>query len=242
MDVKPLFLFLFFMPCFLIGCASSDVSRSSADQVDGAYENSASFLNNMGRDNPADAYQNSTQTAKGVLLGGATGAIAGGLTTGVGAFPGAAGGAVFGGIIGAYIDHQTNLLDQLENRGVRVIVLGDQIMVVLPSAQIFKNATPSIKFQANSTLDLVAKLINSYTTMSIKVAAYTNDSSLPPAINRALSQQQANNVMRYLWPRVNTRLLSAAGYGGCHLVQRNNLVWDQGDNYRVEITLEKLPV
>jgi hypothetical protein len=41
---------------------------------------------------------------------------------------------------------------------------------------------------------------------------------------------------------VNTRLLFASGNGGTHLIERNNLDWDKGANYRVEISFEKLPV
>lgn len=226
----------------LFGCAASDVSRDAASDADTAYQDTSTAISNIGRDNLTDAYQNSTQTTKGAVIGGATGAVAGSLTSGLGLFPGAAGGAVFGGLIGAYIDRHTTLTDQLENRGVKVIVLGDQVLIVVPSARLFQGATPKIKFQAYDTLNLVAKFINQYTTMSVKVSAFTNDSGFPPEVNHAISQQQADNVVRYLWTQLNTRLLSGKGCGGTQLMAKNNAAWDRGDNYRIEITLEKLPV
>ncbi len=89
---------------------------------------------------------------------------------------------------------------------------------------------------------MVAELIGRYPNMTVKVSAYTNASG-PERINQALSQRQAESVMKYLWRRgVDTRLISAVGYGGTHLVEKDTPDWDKGENYRIEVTLEKLPV
>lgn len=226
----------------MLGCASSSVSRSAAGQVDSAYENSNNLVMHAGDNNPESAFQNATQTSKGVIIGGAAGAVVGGVTSGSAGFlPGAAGGAIIGGVLGAYIDSHTNVRDQLENRGVKVMFLGDHIMLVLPSAQVFAGMTPEIHAQYYSTLDLVAKLINSYTSTLVRVGAYTNDIG-DKQVNAVISQQQANAIVKYLWGRLNTRVLTGYGYGGSNLVERNNLQWAEGANYRIEITLEKLPV
>jgi outer membrane protein OmpA-like peptidoglycan-associated protein len=226
----------------LLGCASSSVSRSAADEVDTAYENSHSMIKHAGDNNPEDAFQNATQTSKGALIGGTAGAVAGGVMSGsAGILPGAAGGAIIGSVLGAYIDFHTNVRDQLENRGVNVLVLGDQVMIILPSAQVFNGMTPDIHAPAYSTLDLVAQLINNSTTMLVRVGAYTNDVG-NKEVNKVVSQQQANAIVKYLWTRLHTRVLSGYGYGGENLIERNNLSWAEGANYRVEITLERLPV
>ena len=237
-----LFILLSLFYVSLLGCASSSVERSAAGEVDTAYENSNSLIAHAADNNPEDAFQNASQTTKGALIGLTAGAVAGGITSGtVGLLPGAAGGAVIGGILGAYIDYHTNVRDQLENRGVKVLVLGDQVMLVLPSAQIFNAMTPEIHPQAYSTLDLVAKLINNSTTMSVKVGAYTYDIG-EKEVNCVVSQQQANAIVKYLWTRLHTRVLTGNGYGGQNLIERNNLNWAEGANYRIEITLERLPV
>jgi outer membrane protein OmpA-like peptidoglycan-associated protein len=237
-----LFILLGILSSLLLGCASSSVSRSAAGEVDTAFENSSSAIAHAGDGNPEDAFQNASQTTKGALIGVTAGAVAGGITAGsVGILPGAAGGAIIGGVLGAYIDYHTNVRDQLENRGVKVLILGDQIMLVLPSAQVFNGMTPDIHAQAYSTLDLVAQLINSYTTMSVRVGAYTNDIG-NKEVNQVVAEQQANAIVKYLWTRLHTRVLSGYGYGGENLIERNNLSWAEGANYRIEITLEKLPV
>jgi outer membrane protein OmpA-like peptidoglycan-associated protein len=233
-------IFFIVLGFILTGCASSSVSRGAADEVDTAYDNTHSFVTQPGM-HPAESFQNASQTARGAVVGGAAGAVVGGVAYGtVGLMTGAAGGAVLGGVLGAYIDQHTDIVDRLENRGVKVFILGDQVRIVMPSAWTFKAMTPDIRPEAYSSLDLIAQLIRGFTTMSVKIAAYTNNTG-DPRVNCVVSQAQANAIMRYLWPRVNTRVLSAAGYGGTHLIARNNPNWDEGANYRVEITLEKLP-
>jgi outer membrane protein OmpA-like peptidoglycan-associated protein len=237
-----LFLAVLVMIATITGCASSSVGRSAADSVDTAYQNSNSAINHAGDNNPEDAFQNSTQTTKGILLGATTGAVIGGVTSGgAGVLPVAVGGAAIGGVLGAYIDYHTNIVDRLENRGVKVLILGDQIMMVMSSAWTFQGRSATIRSQAYSTLDLIAQFIRQQPTMSVKIAAYTNDSENKQA-DCFISQQQADKIVRYLWPRANTRVLTGIGMGGSHLVERNNPAWDQGGNYRIEITFEKLPV
>ena len=118
-----IFLPFIFVVFLFQGCASSDLSRNAASQVDDAYQNSNASISRLGTGSIASTFQNSSQTSKGVLIGGTTGAIAGTLTSGVGAIPGAIEGAIFGGALGAYIDAHTTLADKLKNRNVKVIVL-----------------------------------------------------------------------------------------------------------------------
>ena len=231
-----------FFAALLSGCASSDVSRGAANQFNTAVQNGGSAFNGVGNGSIGNAYQNSSQTTKGIVVGGVTGAVVGGLSSGIGVLPGTASGAIFGGALGAYIDSRTSLRDKLENRGNKVIVLGDQVLIVLPSNQIFNAMTPELSPYAYSTLNLVTELISGYPNMSVKVAAYTNDAG-SERINRSLSQQQAEAIVRYLWrQKINTRLLYAAGYGSSKPVSKSTDDWNQGENYRIEITLEKLPV
>lgn len=225
---------------FLQACSASDVSRNAASEADQAYIQTKGMLKGAGEENIINAYQNTNQTSKGVVMGGAVGALAG--NSSVGFLPGLIGGAIFGGALGAYIDSHTTLRDKLENRGVKVIVLGDQVMLVLPSATLFQRMTPVLRPESYSTLDDVAKLISGYPNIMVKISAYATMAG-PQPINKALSQQQADNIAKYLWRKnINTRLLYAVGYGDTRRVVQENFDSIASDNYRVEITLEKLPV
>ena len=233
--------FIIILLGFLLqGCSASDVSRGAASEADQAYIQTNGLLKGAGDGNLANAYQNTNQTTKGIAMGGAIGALAG--NSSIGWAPGLIGGAIFGGALGAYIDSHTTLRDRLENRGVRVIVLGDQVMLVLSSATIFQRMTPVLRPESYSTLDLVAELISGYPNIMVKISAYATMAG-PQQINKALSQQQANTISKYLWRKgINTRMLYAVGYGDTHRVVQENRDSIASDNYRVEITLEKLPV
>jgi len=225
----------------LMSCASSDVSRDTSANIDLGMQNARNLVDDAGNSSIGDSYQNASQAAKGAIIGGTAGAVTGLLSPPLGFFPGTAIGMILGAAYGGFIDSNTDLNDQLANRGANVVVLGDQILIVLPSARIFQDNSSTIRPQAYTTLKLVARYINGYTKMLVKVAAYT-DATGSNSIDLALSQQQADQVAKFLLASgMDSRVLYAAGYGGTHLVQKNTLDWNS-DNYRIEITLEKLYV
>ena|SRR5579872_5008981 len=240
MKIKKILAFIF-IPVFLQGCASSDVSRNASGEFQKTYQGASSAFNSDSV-SASEAYQGSSQTTKGVMIGGATGAVVGGIASGwSGVLPGAAGGAIFGGAIGAYIDSKTSIADQIINRGNQVIILGDQILIVLPSQNVFVEGTSTLQPYSYKTLDLVSEFISGYPNISVKVTAYTGSNG-PDRISRSLTQEQANAVVKYLWrTKINTRLLYAEGGDGSKPVTESVSDW-AGANYRVEITLEKLPV
>lgn len=234
------FSLIFFLAAMLGGCASSDVSREAASNVDMGVQNAKNLVNGMGDGNVADSYQNSKQGTRGAILLGSAGAITGGLISGVGALAGGALGAIMGMSYGDYIEANSTLQDKLINRGANIIVLGDQVLIVIPSARLFGHMNSTIKPAAYSTLNLLAEYINNFNKILVKVGGYTGTVG-DESINLALSKQQADKVVRYLMQAgVDARVLYAEGYGSSHLVSSEKLEWGVGDNYRIEVTLEKL--
>lgn len=230
--------FLILLFTLLSGCAASELSRGTAGSVDQAYIEMTSPPTEL---DLANGYQNANQTSKGLILGGIGGGIAGAAIGGMSGIPaGLICGAILFGSLGAYIDAHATLVDRITNRGVKVFVLGDQVKLVVNSSRVFIGHTPKIRSSFLSTLDLIAQLIGNYANISTRIAAYSNDTN--PTIDCSLTQLQAESVERYLWKRcINTRLLYAAGYGGSHLVTCNSPGSYYNDNYRIEITFEKLP-
>jgi len=225
---------------FFKGFASFAAERAAAGEADKAYITTEYDINHANEGSFSDTYQNSDQTSKGMVFGSATGAAAGGLSS-MGVVPGILTGAIIGGAIGAYIDQTATPRDRLENRGVKTIILGDQIMLIMPSAIVFNPFTPDIRPTAYTTLDAVAEFVNTYPNMTVKISAYTSQMS-PCAVNLALSAQQAANIEKYLRRKeVNTRILTAAGYGGSNPIVKDDGSW-ASDNYRIEITLERVPI
>lgn len=223
----------------LSGCASSDVSRTVSCGVDAGVSNAHSMAEGLTQDSIADTYGNASEMEKGAVIGAGAGAITGALAaTGIGVLPGAATGLVIGASYGRYIDSKTSLKDKIENRGGTIVVLGDQILIVLPSDRIFRCNSAYVKPQAYSTLCLVAQYINCYVKMLVKVAAYTGQTG-SECLDLSLSRQEAQHVAKVLLESgVDARVLFAEGYGGTHLVVNNCNSWGS-QNYRIEITLEK---
>lgn len=225
----------------LTGCASSGVARGSASAVDRTVQSAENIYNDPGSGDVANAYQNTSQTTKGAILGGSAGAITGAIySSRIGFFSGAAVGAILGAGIGAYIDAHTTLEDRLENRGVTLVTLGDQMLVIIPSSRLFESGTARISPEAYSTLNMVTQYINRYTKIMVKVGAYTAPLE-PKEISLALSREQASNVLQYLQEAgMDARVYYAEGYGCTQLVEPVTSRNYNGDNYRIEITLEKL--
>ena len=69
------------------GLCTSGWSRSAASDFDQASQGVDNTLDG-GSPDVGEAYQNSSQMAKGALIGGTSGAIVGGLTPGIGILPG----------------------------------------------------------------------------------------------------------------------------------------------------------
>lgn len=236
--IKNLSLVLCVCSGFLQGCASSEVSRDAASGVDAVYDNSSALVSNAGKSNPVDSYRNSSQIMQGAGVGSVVGAAGGAALVGsVGLIPGALGGAVVGGVLGAFVERNGTIMDRLDNRGCQVLVLGDHVMIIMPSEQIFRGLSSSIQPSAYTLLDLVAKMVKESPTMLVKVSAHTYGGG-SSSVNSAISLQQANAVVKYLGPRSDTRLITAMGYGDSRPVD----VPESGANYRLEITFEKLPV
>lgn len=232
-------LFLAIISTFLFACAESNVSRDVASGIDMGVQNAKSLVSDP---DIANSYGNSSQAVKGALIGGTAGALVGAATSGIGVWAGGMTGAVLGASYGNYIDVNTSLEDKLRNRGVTVVELGDQTLIMIPSARLFEYMTSTIKPRSYSTLEMIARYINKYRTIMVKISGYTNANSSCSA-DLSLSNMQAHQIARYLNASgLNARMVYAQGYGGTNLVVDNKLGWDESDNYRIEITFEKLYV
>lgn len=223
----------------LCGCAYSHVERHVTSNIDKGVAHTQDRIDAAKDGSFADTYENTNQETKGAILGGAAGGVTGYFIRGIGVLPGLLVGSIFGASYGSYIDSKTTLKDKIQNRGVTIVILGDQILLVVPSARLFDNMSSKIKSDAFSTLDLIICFINRYTKMLVKVTAFTNPMRSCD-IALCLSQEQAESVARYFVAAgIDARLLYAVGMGGTNPVQRSNYAWNENDNYRIEITLEK---
>lgn len=193
---------------------------------------------------PSTAVPYINHAAKGTLTGAAAGALAGTLG-GVG-LPGAAVGGVMGFAIGRHIDRRLTDQERLEalvkERAAQVIKQGEDVKLVLPSDHYFYKYTPHIQERARGELGLIARYLRSLHSVSITVSGFTDNQGSEER-NLALSREQAEAIVSYLWTQnlaENTSLLFAVGYGSAHDIASNHHVEGQAKNRRIEITFRQV--
>lgn len=222
----------------LTSCTTSQVTRDAASEIDQGYYRTQHMGGSV---DIVDNYKRSSSQMQGAFLGGAAGAVTGLIYPTVGIFTGTVGGVIIGASYGKYLDAHTTLLDRLEAQGVKVIIIGDQVLLLIPTYRLFFEESYQLKNNAQYILPLLATYVSQMRNMSIKIAAYTNLGG-GEQNNLSLSRQQARQVANYLWQTgINTRLLFAEGYGSICPIDSVDKEWAANENNRIEISFEKLP-
>lgn len=182
-----------------------------------------------------------TTTTKGTIAGATAGAMVGSL----GGIPGVFGAAV-GGAAGTIIGHDISkrelpfeiLNQQLDHRYVRLITLGQQITFVVSTDRLFYEGTPRLRRSEYATLSLIAKYIRQFKTEGVHVAAFTSRSG-NPAREIALTEQQAQNVLHFLWKeKLGSPILTGMGYGSSLPIASDNSIDGRIENRRIEIQFQ----
>ncbi|EKD77971.1 MAG: IcmN protein, OmpA family [uncultured bacterium] len=129
----------------------------------------------------------------------------------------------------------------LHHEGIEIVQLGQTWKLVLPSDDVFVNETAELQDAAKPVLDVVADFLQTYSKISIQVAAFSNKSVVEEktkfgSVIDQLTEEQAAEVTKYLTSRnTNARLIYAVGRGN-----REEIAWPGSEigrklNRRVEI-------
>mgnify|MGYP001185000248 FL=1 len=208
----------------------------------------AAFLITGCTTNPFTGEQQLSRTAIGAGTGAALGAGAGallGATTSVktrkAALIGAGLGALAGGGVGLYMDNQeAKLRQQLQNTGVSVTRVGDNIILNMPSNITFDTDQSDIKPGFYGVLNSVGLLLKEYNQTLVDVRGHT-DSDGSEQYNYELSQRRAGSVARYLTAQqLDPNRFSVEGLGESQPVASNASASGKAQNRRVEIQIQPL--
>lgn len=199
-----------------------------------------------------DPYTREEQTSRaqrGAIIGAVSGAVVG-LVTGDNsmerkkrALVGAGLGALAGGAVGNYQDRQeAQLRAQLEDSGVSVTRIGDNITLNMPGNITFATNSADLNAGFFAVLDSVALVVNEFQQTVIEVAGHT-DSTGSDAYNQQLSERRANSVMSYLVSRqVLADRIIPVGMGESRPIADNSTEGGRQANRRVELTLVPLTI
>lgn len=194
--------------------------------------------------NPYTREEQTSKAAKGSAIGAAAGVVAG-LITGDGskerkkrALILGGVGAIAGGSVGVYMDQQEMKLRQrLDNSGVSVTRIGDNITLNMPGNVTFAVNSADINQAFYDVLDSVALVLNEYEKTLVEVAGHT-DNTGSDEYNQQLSQKRASSVAAYLRSRqVMAERLIEVGGGENYPVASNDTAEGRQMNRRVEITI-----
>ena len=195
---------------------------------------------------PYSGQNKTSNTARGAGIGAAAGAVIGAATASSddrarGIVTGALVGAALGGGVGWYMDQQEAALrNKLENTGVRVKRVGDEIRLIMPDNITFNTGAADLKSQFYDTLSSIATVLNEYDRTRVDITGHT-DSIGSFEFNQKLSEARAGNVRRYLSSQgITTDRISAFGYGERYPVADNMIASGQSQNRRVEIELRAM--
>lgn len=196
---------------------------------------------------PYTREEKTSRATRGALIGAAAGAVAG-LISGDDAVErrqraliGAGVGGLAGGAIGGYMDRQeAELRAQLEQTGVSVTRIGDQITLNMPGNVTFATDSSDINPGFFEVLNSVAVVLQKYNQTVIEVAGHT-DSDGSVEYNQALSERRAASVAAYLRGQqvMNERILTV-GQGELRPIASNASAAGKQANRRVELTLVPL--
>jgi outer membrane protein OmpA-like peptidoglycan-associated protein len=198
--------------------------------------------------NPFTGEQQASNTllgaGTGAALGGAAGALLGATTsikTRKAALIGAGLGALAGGGVGVYMDNQeAKLRARLENTGVSVTRVGDNIVLNMPSNVTFDSGQSDIKPQFYETLNSVAIVLNEFNQTLVDVVGHT-DSDGSEEANFDLSRRRASAVSQYLTSQqLDPNRFSMEGRGEQQPIASNETQGGKAQNRRVEITIQPL--
>ena len=192
---------------------------------------------------PYTREEKTSNVAKGTAIGAAGGAIAGVIIgdNRKSALIGAGIGALAGAAVGNYMDKQeAELRRRLENTGVRVERVGDQIMLVMPGNITFATDSSDITSDFYPVLNSVALVVDKYEKTYVDVIGHT-DSTGRADYNRELSVRRAQSVADYLIAQdVAPERIVVSGKGEDFPVASNDTPEGRQLNRRVELVLTPL--
>ncbi len=121
-------------------------------------------------------------------------------------------------------------------KGVRVISLGQDYLISIPSTYLFANESPRILWSSYALLNAVACYLKEFHKIAINVSAFSSK-CVSAKRDRALTLARARAVGDYLWSQgVDSRFIFTQGLGSDKPIGVFTQSGDQSPNSRVEIT------
>ena len=125
---------------------------------------------------------------------------------------------------------------RLGKKGVRVITIGQDYMIAIPSTTLFANDSPRLTWGSYAVLNNIACYLKEFRKIAINVTAFSNK-CVSAGRDKALTLARARAVGDYLWSQgVDSRFIFTQGLGSDKPIGAFTQRCDQSTNSRIEIT------
>jgi intracellular multiplication protein IcmN len=139
-------------------------------------------------------------------------------------------------VAGASDPTMMTLQKRLNKKGVRVITIGQDYLISIPSSALFPNESPQLMWDSYALLNVVVCYLKQFRKIAINVTAYSNK-CVSAKRDRALTLARARAVGDYLWSQgIDSRFIFTRGLGSDKPIIAYELKGDKSQNSRIEIT------
>lgn len=127
-------------------------------------------------------------------------------------------------------------LKKLNRKGVRVITLGQDYLISIPSGALFEDQTPHLTWASYGLLNDVATLLKQFRKVAMTISSHSSK-YVSVQRERALTLARARVVGEYLWSQgVDSRFIFTQGLGSDKPIMSSIAGGDSSLNSRIEIT------
>lgn len=131
---------------------------------------------------------------------------------------------------------QVKLEHKLKSSGVRVITIGQDYLISIPSAALFPEQSPQLMWGSYPLLNTVVKYLKQFRKVGLSVTSYSSR-CVSTKREHALTLARARAVANYLWSQcVESRFIFTDGVGSDKPISVCPDNHDKSINSRIEIT------
>lgn len=124
----------------------------------------------------------------------------------------------------------------LRKKGVKVITMGQDYLISIPSTALFPDESPQLKWGGYPILDDVSCYLDQFRKVAVTVTAFSNK-CVSARRDKALTLARARAVGDYLWSQgIDSRFVFTQGLGSDKPITSNHRKGDHSLNSRIEIT------
>lgn len=132
--------------------------------------------------------------------------------------------------------HRLSMQERLEKQGVKIVTIGQNYLVSIPSSAVFAAQSPRIKWGCYGVLNDVACYLKQFRKVAVSVSSFTGKCVSPPR-DRALTLARSRAVADYLWSQdIDSRFIFTHGLGADKPIGAFASKGDNTANSRIEIT------